>query len=53
MQAIDNQNLKLESLSKELHINAPKDINVNSYDGAVKIGSLSDMMFSTKNGKVC
>ena len=52
VQAPENENLKLESLSKGLEMNAPKDIVVDAYGGRLKLNSLNDIMFTSKNGKV-
>uniref|UniRef100_A0A069DMK0 Delta sarcoglycan protein n=1 Tax=Clytia hemisphaerica TaxID=252671 RepID=A0A069DMK0_9CNID len=52
VQAPENGNLKLESLSKGLHMNAPHDIVVDSYGGNLKMSSLSDIMFTSKSGKI-
>ena len=52
VQAPDNEDLKLESLSHQLHMKAGQDVNINSYGANVKIGSLDDMKFTSKKGKV-
>lgn len=52
VQGPDDKDLKLESLSHELNMKAGKDVNINSFGADVKIGSLNDIKFTSKKGKV-
>ena len=52
VEAPDHQDLNLESLSKQLNIQAANDVTIKSFGGAVNIGSLNDITFTTKDGKV-
>lgn len=52
VRAREGGNLRLESLSKGIIMNSPEDIVVDSYGGSLKINSLSDMMFTSKDGKI-
>ena len=52
VRAPEEENLRLESLSHGIVMNSPEDILMDSYGGSMKIKSLSDMKFTSKNGKV-
>lgn len=52
VRAPEEENLRLESLSQGIVMDSPKDILMDSYGGGLKIKSLSDMKFTSKNGKV-